>query len=367
MSSAKRMFEVDGQFRMHRGGYLQAPTLAFETWGELNNAKDNAVLIFTGLSPSAHAASSAHDPTPGWWEEMIGSGLPIDTDNYFVICVNSLGSCFGSTGPASINPSTQERYRLDFPVLALEDVADSALHVVRHLGIDNLHTVVGCSMGGMSGLAYCVRHPGAVTRFLSISSATRAMPFSIAVRSLQREMIRSDTKWQNGNYDPDDPPITGQRLARKLGMMTYRSAEEWAQRFGRERSTDTARNNSQFVAEFSVESYLENNASKFSGAFDPNCYLYLSHASDLFDLAEYGGSLAAGFERLQLERSLIIGVRTDILFPLAQQRELSAGISSVCDDTQLVELDCIRGHDSFLVDMDAFRPVICKFFESCGD
>ena len=352
---------------MHRAGHLQSPTLAYETWGELNPAKDNAILIFGGLSPSAHAASSEDDMNPGWWEDMIGSGLPIDTDKHFVLCVNALGSCFGSTGPASIDPETGERYRLTFPVLTLEDVAESAFLVVSHLGITCLHTVIGCSMGGMSGLAFCLRHPEAVRRFISVSSGTRALPFSIAVRSLQREMIRSDPKWHKGNYAEGDPPITGQRLARKLGMITYRSAEEWVQRFGRERSTDHARIEDLFVAEFSVESYLENRANKFSGAFDPNCYLYLSHASDLFDLAEYGGSLAAGFKRLKLDQALVIGVRTDILFPIEQQREMADGIATVCKDTKLAALDCIRGHDSFLVDMDAFRPVICEFFESCCD
>ena len=361
MSSARKSFTYDGQFRMHRAGFLESPTLAYETWGELNAARDNAILIFTGLSPSAHATSCAVDPTPGWWEEMIGAGLPIDTDRYFVICVNSLGSCFGSTGPASVNPQTGKRYRLSFPVLTLEDVAESAWFVVQQLGIDVLHSVVGCSMGGMSGLALCVRHPEIVRSFISVSSGTRALPFSIAVRSLQREMIRSDPKWNKGDYDVGDPPITGQRLARKLGMITYRSAEEWTQRFGRERSTAHARIEDQFIAEFSVESYLESHGRKFTGAFDPNSYLALSHASDLFDLAEYGGSLQAGFKRVQLERALVIGVRTDILFPPEQQRELAEGIAGVCSDTQLAELDCIRGHDSFLVDMDAFRPVIWDF------
>jgi homoserine O-acetyltransferase len=361
MGSARKLITYDGQFRMHRAGYLESPVLAYETWGTLNEARDNAILIFTGLSPSAHASSCAEDPTPGWWEDMIGTGLPLDTDRFFVICVNSLGSCFGSTGPASVNPKTGHRYRLSFPVLTLEDVAESAGFVVKELGIDVLHTVVGCSMGGMSGLAFCVRHPDRVRAFISISSGTRALPFSIAVRSLQREMIRFDPKWKKGQYDVGDPPVTGQRLARKLGMITYRSAEEWVQRFGRERSTDHARIEDQFVAEFTIESYLENVARKFTGAFDPNCYLYLSHASDLFDLAEYGGSLASGFRRLRLERALVIGVRTDILFPIDQQRELARGISGVCKDTQLAELDCIRGHDSFLVDMDAFRPVICDF------
>jgi homoserine O-acetyltransferase len=154
-------------------------------------------------------------------------------------------------------------------------------------------------------------------------------------------------------------------LARKLGMITYRSAEEWAQRFGRERSTDHARVEDLFVAEFSVESYLENRANNFSGAFDPNCYLYLSHASDLFDLAEYGGSLVAGFKKLELEQALVVGVRTDILFPLDQQRELADGISAVCSDTRLAELDCVRGHDSFLVVMLAFRPVKGGFYQLC--
>ena len=363
MTQARKIVTFDGQFRMHRAGFLESPTLAYETWGELNAARDNAVLIFTGLSPSAHVTSSAEDPTSGWWEDMVGSGRPIDTDKYFVICVNSLGSCFGSTGPASVNPETGKRYRLSFPVLTLEDIAESTWLVVKHLGIDQLYAVVGCSMGGMSGLALCVRHPEATRSFVSISSATRALPFSIAVRSLQREMIRSDPKWKKGNYKVGKPPVAGQRLARKLGMITYRSAEEWAQRFGRERATTHARIEDQFSAEFAVESYLENHANKFTGAFDPNCYLYLSHASDLFDLAEYGGSLKSGFRRTKLQRVLIIGVESDILFPIAQQRELAAGVADACMDTKLVELDCIRGHDSFLVEMDAFRPVLCEFLD----
>ncbi len=366
MTTARKFVTLDGQFRMHRGGHLESPTLAYETWGKLNAAADNAILVFSGLSPSAHASSSADDRSAGWWEEMIGSGFPLDSDEYFIICVNSLGSCFGSTGPAAKDPETGKAYRLSFPVLTLEDVAEAAHAVVRHLGIDKLHTVVGCSMGGMSGLAYCVRHPEAVKNFISISSATRALPFSIAVRSLQREMIRSDPKWKGGEYDPKDPPLIGQRLARKLGMITYRSAEEWEKRFGRERTTEEHKPGNPFGVEFSVESYLEHHANQFTGAFDPNCYLYLSRASDLFDLAEHGGSLAAGFKRLRIERALVVGVMTDILFPLHQQQELAQGLSEACSDTRLVELDCIRGHDSFLVDMDAFRPVVCEFFESCS-
>jgi homoserine O-acetyltransferase len=163
-------------------------------------------------------------------------------------------------------------------------------------------------------------------------------------------MIRSDPKWRDGNYDPEDPPITGQRLARKLGMISYRSPEEWEKRFGRERVTDVGPVDDRFRIEFSVESYMENHANKFSGTFDANCYLYLSRAS----------------ERLKLQRTLVIGTKTDILFPIHQQHQLADGIRTVCDDTYLVELDCIQGHDAFLVDMDAFRPVICDFLECAG-
>jgi len=366
MGPATKTVILEGRFPMHRAGHLDSPTLAYETWGELNDSHDNAILIFSGLSPSAHAASSAEDPSAGWWEDMIGPGLPLDSDHYHVICVNSLGSCFGSTGPASINAATGEMYRLSFPVLTLEDVAEAAYGVVHKLGIKKLHTVIGCSMGGMSGLAFCVRHPEAARNFISISSSTRALPFSIAFRSLQREVIRCDPKWMDGDYDPDDPPIAGQRLARKLGMISYRSPTEWDQRFGRQRTTATEENvNDPFKIAFSVEAYLDNHANKFSGGFDPNCYLYLSRASDMFDLAEHGGSLKSGFKRLDLERTLVIGVETDLLFPIQQQQDLADGLAEVCDDTELVRLDCIRGHDSFLVDMDEFRPVICEFFESC--
>lgn len=350
---------------MHRGGYLESPCIAYETWGKPNDARDNAILLFTGLSPSAHAASSVKNPAAGWWEDMIGSGLPLDTDSHFVICINSLGSCFGSTGPASINPETGELYRLHFPVLTLEDVARGGFEVVSHLGLGQLHTVMGVSMGGMTALAFAVQHPEMTDRFITISSATRVLPFSIAVRSLQREMIRRDPKWLHGDYALDDPPIGGQRLARKLGMISYRSAVEWEHRFGRERIVYEEAPGDQFQGDFSVESYLEAQAVKFTGQFDANCYLYLSRASDLFDLAEHGGSLAAGFSKLQLKKALVIGVKSDFLFPLHQQEELAAGLAKVVEDVSFRPLDCIKGHDSFLVDMDAFRPEICSFFESC--
>lgn len=365
MDTESKIVQVSGRFRMHRGGFLESPNVAYETWGELQGKGDNAILLFTGLSPSAHAASSPENPAAGWWEDMIGSGLPLDTDRYFVICVNSLGSCFGSTGPASVDPLTGERYRLNFPVLTLEDVAEAGYEVLKHLGLEKLYATVGCSMGGLSALGFCVRHPEISESLVSISAGTRALPFAIAVRSLQREIIRRDPKWKGGNYDVDDPPVIGQKLARKLGMMTYRSPEEWEKRFGRERVAAEDHAGDPFYIDFEVESYLESRADRFAGHFDPNCYLYLSRASDLFDLAEHGGSLKSGFRQLKLKRATVIGVRTDILFPPHQQRELADGLGEVVEDVHYVPLDCIRGHDSFLVDMDAFRPVMCNIFGTC--
>ncbi len=359
--SALRQFTLDGSFAMKRGT-LQRPTFAYETWGQLNTERSNTVLVFTGLSPSAHIASSEDDPANGWWEDMVGPDKPIDTGRYFVVCVNSLGSCFGSTGPASIDPATGERYRLHFPVLHVEDIAAGGAEVLDHLGIQQADTVLGASMGGMTALAFAMLHPERARQLVAISSSARSLPFSIAIRSLQREMIRRDTAWQNGNYPPDAPPVTGMQLARKLGMITYRSADEWAERFGRERVTDRPPVDHPFGMDFEVESYLEAHAAKFVGSFDANCYLYLSRAMDLFDATDHGGSLEQALSRVQVKRAMIIGVDTDFLFPVEQQEELAIGLQKQVAEVVFHRLASIQGHDSFLVDMDRFRPVMARFF-----
>lgn len=361
MNAARKTFQYPGTYEMHRGGVLERPTVAYETWGELSAARDNAIVIFTGLSPSAHASSSIADPAPGWWEEMVGPSRAIDTRKFFVVCVNSLGSCFGSTGPASIDPATGKPYRLTFPVLTLEDVAAMGYQLVRHLGIERVFAVIGPSMGGMTSLAYAAMYPGTFSRLILISTGPRSLPFATALRSLQRELIRKDPDWLEGNYEPGHEPIQGMRFARKLGMITYRSPEEWEQRFGRERVPEERKSGDSFALDFEIESYLEAHANKFIGQFDPNCYLYLSRASDLFDIAEHGGSVPAGLARIVVDKALVIGVPSDILFPLHQQRELAEGIAVAGNEVKFLQLDSINGHDSFLVDMDRFRPAIHKF------
>jgi len=348
-------------FPLHRGGVLHQARIAYESWGRLNDARDNAILLFTGLSPSAHAASSGRDPSPGWWQRMIGPGLAIDTNRWFVLCVNSLGSCFGSTGPASINPATGQRYRLDFPEVSIEDIARGGLEAARALGIERLDVVMGASLGGSVVTAFAAQFPGRARRLASISGSPAASPFAIALRSVQREAVLRDPDWQGGNYAPDHPPRNGMRLARKLGTITYRSAAEWRQRFGREPIAGNALRASPFAPRFAVEGYLEAQAEKFTRIFDPNCYLYLSRAMDRFDLAEHGGSYSAAFEGCGAEQALVLGVESDMLYPIHEQHAIADALEQAGVPTRFTRLPSIEGHDAFLVDIPRFDAEIRAF------
>ncbi|MEI2455555.1 homoserine O-acetyltransferase [Lysobacter firmicutimachus] len=364
-----RHIDLPSPFPMKRGGALYGARIAYETWGELNAERDNAILIVTGLSPDAHAAANAANPEPGWWEAMLGPDKPIDSKHWFVICVNSLGSCKGSTGPASIEAATGAPYRLRFPELSVEDGADAAAHVVRALGIERLACVIGNSMGGMTALALLIRHPGLARAHINISGAARALPFSIAIRSLQREAIRLDPQWNQGRYDDAHYPESGMRMARKLGVITYRSALEWDGRFGRVRLDSDRAEEEPFGLEFEVESYLEGHARRFVRRFDPNCYLYLSRSMDWFDLGDYcdGAGLdndervRRGLAAIRVEKALAIGVHTDILFPLQQQQEIADGLRAGGADAQFLPLESPQGHDAFLVDIGRFGPAVGGF------
>ena len=357
---ARQYAALPDPFPMWRGGVLHGARIAYETWGTLNAARDNALLLFTGLSPPAHAAASAQDPSPGWWEGMIGPKLAIDTERFFVICVNSLGSCFGSSGPASTNPATGQPYRLKFPDLSVEDIARAGFETVRSLGITRLETVMGPSLGGMVVLAYAALFPGAARRLVCISGTAAASPFAIALRSIQREAITSDPAWAGGNYTAERPPATGQRLARKLGTVTYRSAEEWQQRFGREPIRADMQTGDPFASEFAVQGYLETLAQRFVSAFDANCYLYISRSMDRFDLAGHGEPVAL-FRRARLEQALVIGVLSDLLFSVSEQQAVAHFLQAAAVATQFVALPCIQGHDSFLIDLETFGREIGAF------
>jgi homoserine O-acetyltransferase len=346
---------------MWRGGVLHQARISYETWGTLSAARDNAVLLFTGLSPPAHARSSPQDTSEGWWEEMIGPGGHIDTNRFFVVCVNSLGSCFGSTGPAATDPATGAPYRLSFPDLSIEDIARGGYEALRHLGIARAHTVIGPSLGGMVVLAFVAQFPGAAQRLISISGTAAASPFAIALRSIQREAILRDVDWRGGAYTDDKPPATGMRIARKLGMMTYRSAAEWVERFGREPAAEEHREEGAFAPEFAIQTYLEAHARRFVRAFDPNCYLYISRAMDRFDLARHGGSNVTALKNSRVERALVIGVESDMLFAIAEQRALAENAKSAGIQTRFAPLPCIEGHDSFLIDIARFGAEMAPF------
>ena len=357
---ARRYAKLPDPFPMRRGGVLHGAQVAFETWGTLNAARDNAMLLFTGLSPSAHAASSREDPREGWWERMVGPGLAIDTDKLFVVCVNSLGSCFGSTGPASIDRATGRPYRLTFPDLSVEDIARAGYEVARSLGIQRVDTVMGPSLGGMVVLAYAALFPRAARRLVSISGTLAAAPFTIALRSIQREAITGDPDWRHGNYAADRPPRTGMSLARKLGTVTYRSAAEWQQRFGRQPIRPDLEHSQPFASEFAVQGYLESQARRWVDAFDANCYLYLSRAMDRFDLGAHGDPTEV-LGKAKLEQALVIGVESDLLFSLEEQRALAQALQSGGAVTRFAPLKCIEGHDSFLIDIERFGREIRSF------
>ena len=344
---------------MQRGGTLGGLTLAWECWGTLNSRKDNAVLLFTGLSPDAHAASCETNPDPGWWEFMVGPGKPIDTDRWFVICVNSLGSCKGSTGPASLDPASGQPYGPDFPDLSIEDIAACDELLLESLGIEQVAVLVGPSMGGMSAAAFALAFPHHGRHLVSISAAHSASPFATAIRSLQREAIHSDPDYREGRYHGTPGPVTGMRIARKLGMISYRSAEEWRGRFERRRIPAERASGEPFAPEFEIESYLDHQAQGFISGFDPNCYLYLSRSMDWFDAADSGpGDLSL----LEFDSALIIGVGTDILFPLYQQVEIADCLRANSVDTTFLELDSIQGHDAFLVDETQFGTALAEYF-----
>jgi len=366
LGPATKFVALPDPFPFWRGGTLNEGRVAYETWGELSETRDNAILLFTGLSPSAHAASSTEDPAAGWWEKMVGPDKAIDTNRYFVICVNSLGSCFGSSGPASVDPGTGLAYRLEFPDLSVEDIARGGYEVVRALGVERLSAVVGASLGGMAVLAFAAQFPRVARRVISISGSPAAMPFAIALRSTQRDAILTDPDWQDGQYAGDVRPITGMKIARKLGTLTYRSAAEWKHRFGRRPASDRRYEalepgRAHFPAEFAIQDYLNAQAEKFVTVFDPNCYLYLSRAIDRFDLSAHGGSPAAALKRAAAERALVIGVESDILFTIQEQNAVADAFEAAGSDTEFVPLASLEGHDAFLVDIEPFAAAIGRF------
>lgn len=355
------MFSCEREFRLHHGGVLPRYDLAYETWGELSAARDNALLLCTGLSASSHACSHEQDLTEGWWEQMIGPGAPIDTDRWFVICSNVLGGCFGSTGPASRNPETNEPYAVDFPVVSIWDFARSQAALLDSLGVDVLDTALGASMGGMQAMAFAALFPQRARRMIAISAPGRAYPLSISLRFVQRQALMRDPEWHGGYYAPRAGPRSGFQLARQIGTISYRSGPEWDRRFARER----VRKEIVFDANFEVESYLVHQGERFVDRFDANSYLYLSKAMDLFDLGEGCSSYDEGVSRIRA-RSMLMGVTTDLLFPIHQQEEVARVLRDWGRECRFVRFDSVYGHDAFLIEIERFGGILSSFLSEAG-
>lgn len=409
------------------GGVLPQFDIAYETWGNWNADKSNAILLHTGLSASSHAHSTEINPKPGWWEKFIGPGRPLDTNKHFIICTNVIGGCYGSTGPSSIDPSDGRRYATRFPILTMQDMVRAQFRLLDSLKIGRLYASVGASMGGMQSLAAGTLFPDRVGKIVSISGCARSHPYSIAMRHTQRQVLMMDPNWNRGfYYDAGQvPPHSGMKLAREIATVTYRSGPEWENRFGRQRADPSKQ--PALCPDFLIETYLDHAGEKFSLEYDPNSLLYVSKAMDLFDLGRgnavstakrrkqkdesisrigtssvHGSDLSCsltlpeknyeeqlqsaplnqkvenstsgppqdlvdGLAGLKHHPTLVMGVASDILFPAWQQREVAETLrANGNQQVKYVELGediSLFGHDTFLLDLEHIGGNVGKFLD----
>ena len=342
------------------GGMLADARIAYETYGELAPDRSNAILLCHALTGDQYVAST-HPLTgkPGWWERMVGPGLPIDTTRYHVICANVIGSCLGSSGPASIAPDGAP-YAMRFPVLTIRDMVRGLVGLLDALGIERLHAVVGGSMGGMQALSLAANWPERAERVLVIASTSRHSAQNIAFHELGRQAIMADPNWRQGEYYGSDTPDNGLAVARMAAHITYLSEDGLTAKFGRNLQ-DRPEKSFGFDADFQVESYLRYQGSGFTRRFDANSYLYITRAMDYFDLAEeHGGSLAQAFAG-NPARFCLVSFDSDWLYPTSESRHVVHALNAAGAAVSFVELSAPHGHDSFLLDVPALDRVIGGF------
>ena len=359
-------FATDRGFALESGIALTDVTVAYETWGTLSPARDNAVLLCHAWTGDSHVAGSAGrgHPTPGWWEGMVGPGLPIDTDRWYVVCANVLGGCQGSTGPASPHPADGRPYGSRFPVITIRDMVRAQVRMTDHLGIDAWHAVVGGSMGGMQVLEWAVMYPHRVRAILPIATCMQATAQQIAWGAIGRRAIALDPRWRGGDYydaPAGDGPTEGLAIARMVAQVTFRSDNVFTDRFGRDLA-DRARLGDTFGLwqQFEVERYLEHHGAKLGRRFDANSYLVIGKAMDLHDVARGRGSLATAMGRIRA-RSLSIGINSDLLYPRYQQRQIDELLRSEGLESDYLEIDSPHGHDAFLINLDQLADPIRRF------
>lgn len=357
----------NGKLRLDCGVELGPFPFAYQTYGELNADKSNAIMVCHALTGD-HFVAETHPITgkPGWWDLMVGPGKPLDTNRYFIICANVLGGCLGTVGPKEVDPATGKPYGLNFPVITIGDMVRAQRMLIDHLGIDQLFAVIGGSMGAMQVLDWAARYPERVFAAIPVAGAARHSAQNIAFHEVGRQAIMADPDWHGGDYlFHDTKPRRGLAVARMAAHITYLSETALHRKFGRNLQDREALTFG-FDADFQVESYLRHQGITFVERFDANSYLYITRAMDYFDLAAEFGSLPAAFESTPV-RFCVVSFTSDWLFPTSESRAVVHALNAAAANVSFVEIDSDKGHDAFLLDEPEFREVLGGFLNGCAE
>lgn len=366
-SSPVARFDASAPLRLACQQDLAPFSIAYETYGSLNSDKSNAILLCHALTADQYVASK-HPITgkPGWWDNMVGPGKPIDTDRFFVICSNVLGGCMGSTGPASIDPKTNAPYGLNFPLITLGDMVEAQARLIDYLGIDQLFAVIGGSMGGMQVLEWASRFKDRVFAAVPIATAAWHSSQNIAFHEVGRQAVMADPEWKGGNYyAAGTVPKNGLAVARMAAHITYLSEEALHRKFGRNLQ-DRSEKTFSFSADFQVESYLRHQGSTFVDRFDANSYLYITRALDYFDMRENASGVLANAFRGTKTRFCVVSFTSDWLYPTRESRTIVQALNAVAANVSFVEIESDKGHDAFLLEEPTFFATISGFLNAAA-
>jgi len=355
------LFSPENPFEFECGVRLPQVRVAYETYGHLNQAGDNAIFVCHALTGSAHAAfyNTPNDKIPGWWHGFIGYDCPLDPEKYFIVCANLLSSCYGTTGPDSTDPATGKPFKMTFPPTTTRDMVRVNKALLDYLGVKRLACVTGGSLGGMQVWEWLVQYPEFVEKAIPIAGTAKGSPWMIALNEVARQAIYNDPNWQNGNYE-QNPPNAGLHLARMIGMISYRSQQQFWERYARDRVDNSPENYFNFENWFQIESYLHYQGEKLVQRFDARTLVYLSKAMDLHDISRGFESYEAALARIQA-RILILGISSDVLYFPDELKRLTDDLIKSGKNARYEEINSIFGHDAFLIEYAKMNPLVAAF------